>query len=653
METYGYAGKILRVDLSSGSTSYTPTMDYAEKFVGGRGIAAKIYWDEVPPEVNAFDSENRIIFATGPLGGLPALSGSRWQICGKSPSSTPQQFCYGNLGGRWGAELKFAGYDAIVVKGKSEKPVFIFLHDDIVELKDASSLWGRGAIETREILKGELGGNTRVVAIGPAGENMAIMSTILADNDASGSGGLGAVMGAKGLKAVAVGSAGKRIKVAQPEKLRDITKYYRDLGRTFPTTGWEYLSRWSRDPILGLRTIPGDEMKKEPCYGCLGRCARRKYETADGKTGKFICHSAFFYQPWAERFYGDWTDVPFYATKLCDDYGLDAVDIDLMVSWLDGCYQAGILTDANTGMPLSKLGSMEFIETLVTKVALRDGFGDNLANGIEEAARTVGSDAEQQLDSAGYLAESGYHPYGPRLYLANALLYAMEPRIPINQLHEVGLPIAKWAAGTMGLTYVTSDVIRAIAKRFWGSELAADFNTYDGKALATKKIQDREYAIECLILCNFLWPIMENDQTEDHVGDPTLESRILSAVIGKEVSEEGLYEIGERVFNLQRAILVREGHRGRAFDNLPDLFFTVPLNYDQANPECIVPGKDGEVTSRKGAMVDREKFERMKDEYYEFRKWDVATGLQTRETMDRLALKEVAQELEQRGLIAI
>jgi aldehyde:ferredoxin oxidoreductase len=377
------------------------------------------------------------------------------------------------------------------------------------------------------------------------------------------------------------------------------------------------------------------------------------YKTADGKTGKFICHSAFFYQPWAERFYGDWTDVPFYATKLCDDYGLDAVDIDLMICWLNGCYQAGILTDEKTGMMLSKLGSMEFIETLVTKVALRDGFGDHLANGVEEAARTVGSDAEHQLASAGYLSEPGYHPYGPRLYLANALLYAMEPRIPINQLHEVGLPIAKWVAGTMGLTYVTSDVIRAIAKRFWGSELAADFNSYDGKALATKKIQDREYAIECLILCNFLWPIMEIDQTEDHVGDPTLESRILSAVLGKEISEEDLYDVGERVFNLQRAILVREGHRGREFDTLPDLFFTVPLDYDQANPECIVPGKDGEVTSRKGAVVDINKFERMKDEYYELRKWDVATGLQTRETMDRLALKEVAQELEQRGLIAI
>jgi aldehyde:ferredoxin oxidoreductase len=653
METYGYAGKILRVDLSSGSTSDAPTMDYAEKFVGGRGIAAKIYWDEVPPDVDAFDAENTLIFATGPLAGIPVFSGSRWQVCGKSPATTPQMYSYGNLGGRWGAELKFTGYDAIVVQGISEKPVYLFLHDDSAELRDASALWGRGAIETRDILKSELGSSTRVVAIGQAGENKATMATLLADNDASCSAGLGATMGSKRLKAIVVGGSKRGVKVAQPERLHELIEYYRGLGIAFPVAGMEHLSRWSRDPILEFRTIPGPEMKREPCYGCLSKCARRTYEAADGKKGKFICHSAFFYQPYAERYYEDWTDTPFYATKLCDNYGLDAVDIDLMISWLNGCYQAGILTDESAGIPISRLGSIEFIETLLRRVALRDGLGDALAQGIDKAADTVGCGAKEQLEVAGYLSESGYHPYGPRLYIANALLYAMEPRMPISQVHEVGLILAKWVAGTMGLTCVTSDVVRAVAKRFWGSESAADFTTYDGKALATKSIQDRQYAIECLILCNFLWPLTNLEFTDDHVGDPTLESRILSAVTGKEVSEEGLYGIGERVFNLQRAILVREGHHGRAFDNLPDFFFTVPLNYDQANPQCLVPGKDGEVTSRKGAVVDREQFNRMRDEYYQLRQWDVTTGLQTRANLESLALNDVAQDLEQRGLLAI
>ncbi|TET87775.1 MAG: aldehyde ferredoxin oxidoreductase, partial [Dehalococcoidia bacterium] len=190
MTTFGYAGKILRIDLSSASLTEVSTLDYAS-FLGGRGIAAKIYWDEVSPEVSAFDADNKLIFATGPLAGLPVLGSSRWTVCGKSPVPTPEQFCYGNLGGRWGAELKFAGYDAIVVQGKSERPVYLFLHDGMAEFQDASSLWGRGSIETREILKSERGGSAKVVAIGPAGENMATMASLLADNDASGSGGLG------------------------------------------------------------------------------------------------------------------------------------------------------------------------------------------------------------------------------------------------------------------------------------------------------------------------------------------------------------------------------------------------------------------------------------------------------------------------------
>ena len=285
--TGGYAGRILRVDLSSGKITETPTADYADRFLGGRGIAAKVYWDEVPPGAGCFDPENRLIFITGPLCGVPAVSGSRWEVCGKGPHS-PARFSYGNLGGRWGAALKFAGYDGVIVQGKSDQPVYLFIHDDAVEFRDASGLWGKGAIETRETLKSELGGPVKVVAIGPAAENMAVMATLLADNDASGSGGLGAVMGSKKLKAIVVKEGREGVKVAQPDKLRELTEHYRSLRRCFPTDGWEYLSRWSRDPTMEPRLMPGPEMKKEPCYGCLGRCARKVYVSADGKKGKFI-----------------------------------------------------------------------------------------------------------------------------------------------------------------------------------------------------------------------------------------------------------------------------------------------------------------------------------------------------------------------------
>jgi len=167
MANCGYAGEILWVDLTSGETERRATSDYADRFLGGRGLAAKIYWDEVPPDVGALEPENRLIFATGPLGGVPMIGGSRWTICGKSAAM--ETFSYCNLGGRWGAELKFAGFDAIVTYGKSNKPVYLLIDGDKVALKDASGIWGSGAINTREALKAEHGKSARVVAIGPAG----------------------------------------------------------------------------------------------------------------------------------------------------------------------------------------------------------------------------------------------------------------------------------------------------------------------------------------------------------------------------------------------------------------------------------------------------------------------------------------------------
>ncbi len=253
---------------------------------------------------------------------------------------------------------------------------------------------------------------------------------------------------------------------------------------------------------------------------------------------------------------------------------------------------------------------------------------------------------------AGYLDEPGNDIYGPRLYLANAFPYAMEPRIPIQQVHEIGLLIPMWVvATTLGFGHVTTEVLRGIAERFWGGELAMDFSTYEGKALAARMIQDRQYAKESLILCDYIWPLIDLPNTEDHIGDPTLESKLLSAVTGREVNEEGLNRIGERVFNLQRAILVREGHRGREYDVLSDLSYNVPLNYDISNPQCLVPGRNGEMISRKGAVVDRKQFEKMKDEYYHLRGWDVATGLQTKAQLEELGLGDVAQEMEKRNLL--
>jgi aldehyde:ferredoxin oxidoreductase len=650
MGTPGYAGRILRMDLSSQRVDELPTSDYAGNFCGGRGFAARLYWDAVKPEASALDPGNLLVFATGPLAGVPVIGGSRWQVCGKSPAAKPHHFSYSNLGGRWGASLKFSGYDAVAVQGRSERPVYVLINDDGVNLRDASALWGRGAIDTREALKAELGDTARVAAIGPAGENLAVMATILADQDSSGSGGLGASMGAKNLKAVVVTSARRGTEVAHPERLQELISYYRGLVR-LPLNASIY--RYSEELVPSFGRA---KMKKaDPCYGCRG-CTRRLYEAEDGKKGKFMCASALFYQPWVVHHHGGWKDdVAFYATKMIDDYGLDSKAIDHTIGWLHACYRAGILTDEDTGMPISRAGSLEFIEALTRKIAFREGFGDLLASGIHAAAESLGREVVELADGVGYLGMPEYELlYDPRLYIPHAMFYAMEPRLPMSQLHEYGVLMPKFAAWAKGIpdAKASPEVVRAIARRFWGSEVAADLSRYEGKAMAAKRIQDRETAKECLVLCDMLWPIVDLYDTEDHVGDPTLESRLLSTVTGMDIDEEGLNRIGERVFNLQRAILVMEGHRGRDFDQPPGRCFTDPLRFDQVNQDCVVPGGNWEPVSRKGMTLDRGSFEKMKDEYYQLRGWDVGTGLQTKAALEGLGLGDVAGDLESRGLLA-
>ncbi len=641
---FGYAGRILKVDLSQGSMVEIPTVDYADRFLGGRGIASKIYWDDVPPEIKAFDAANQLIFITGPLAGFPGLAGSRWQICGKSPTTVPESFSYANLGGSWGARLKFAGYDGIVIQGNSDKPVYLFVQDGRPEIRDASFLWGRGTIEVREILKEKLGGDVRIIAIGPAGENIATMAIVFGDDDSSGSSGFGAVMGSKKLKAIAVKGGGK-VTAANPEKLQQLRKYILHLRKDAPTV---YAAGY-RSPFV----LENPRMKKVACYGCISGCDRTIYEAENHEKGKYMCQSLILYPFLAERYYGKMKDVPFYASRLCDEYGLDVAAVNEMILWLRRCYKEGILTDETTGIPLSKVGSLEFMEALVKRISLREGFGDILAQGIFKAADLIGDTAKQQLGHSIHKTGQTYL-YGPRLYITNAILYATEPRVPVQQLHEISFLIHQWIdwCNKVDGAYLSSSVLNAIANKFFGSEIAMDFSTYKGKALAAKKIQDREYAKECLILCDFSWPIMHAKHSDDHLGDPAIESRILSAVTGREVDEEGLCQIGERVFNLQRSILINEGHKGRENDSLSEFNYTVPVGFNAGNPECLVPGKDGEIISRKGAVVDRGEFEKMKDEYYLLRGWDVVTGLQTEAKLKEIGLQDIAEELERRGLTA-
>jgi len=633
---FGYAGEILKVDLADGRITRLPTADYADRFVGGRGMAARLYWDMAPPGARAFDPENCLIYITGPVTGFNRLAGCRWQVCGKAPITEPEVFSYANLGERWGSYLKYAGYDGLVVTGKADKPVYIYIHDGAIEIKDASSLWGKSAFEASDSLKGELGKEVSVLTISPAAENLVSFATMLTDDGASGASGLGSVMGSKNLKAVVV-AGDKRPKAADPERLGNLADRILQIRKDT----WK---NW-------LNEIPG-RARLRACYNCGIGCFRKSYEEG-GRRYKFFCQAMHVYWGAAEKYQPDFTEVALLAIRLCDRYGLDTTVMQPMIDWLTICHQEGILREEDTGLPLSKIGSAEFIEELTRKIAYREGFGDLLARGTIKAAEKVGKRAQELLHDHVITRAGETRDYDPRLILTNALLYATEQRRPINQLHEVAHSLwlwCNWTRGEEGAFLSYNDFLN-IGKNFWGGAAAADYSTYEGKALAAKKIQDRTYAKESLILCDFLWPIIWVRFADDHTGDPAMESRVLSAITGKEIDEAGLNRIGERIFNLQRAILLRQGWGGRQGDRLLDYLHDEPLSFVFFTPDCIVPGKNGEIVSRKGAKIDRADFENLKSEYYVLRGWDVESGLPTEKKLGELGLADVAADLKTRGLL--
>ncbi|CAB1065767.1 Tungsten-containing aldehyde:ferredoxin oxidoreductase (EC [Olavius sp. associated proteobacterium Delta 1] len=637
MTEFGYAGKILTIDLSDGSTASLPSVDYADRFLGGRGMAAKLYWDLVPPQTGALDPDNCLICVTGPVAGFTGLAGCRWQICAKSPAMDPEAFSYANLGDRWGSWLKYAGYDGLVVRGKAAKPVYLFINNDIVEIRDASSLWGQPTFEAADRLKAELGKAVSVLTIGPAAENLVCFATMLTDDGSSGASGLGSVMGSKRLKAI-VAAGNKRPRAADPERLSHLAQRVLELRKDT----WK---NWFVD-------IPG-RTRLRPCYGCVSGCFRKSYQAEGGRRFKFFCQPVHVYWEIPQKYHDDWQAVSLLAIRLCDRYGLDTTVMQPLIAWLSSCYQEGVLREEDTGLPLSRIGSAEFIEELTRKIALREGFGDLLARGTINAAARVGSKAQQLLSASILTRANETRDYDPRLVLTNALFYATEPRRPINQVHELTHALWMWLNWSQGQedAFLSYDDLRVVAENFWGGAAAADFSTYEGKALAAKKIQDRAYAKESLILCDFLWPIIWVRFAENHTGDPTMESRVLSAITGKEIDQAGLNKIGERIYNLQRAILLRQGRGGRQGDRLMDYLHEEPLQDVFFNPECLVPGQDGEIVSRQGAKIERTDFEKLKSEYYQLRGWEVKSGLPTDTRLRDLELGDVAADLKARDLL--
>jgi aldehyde:ferredoxin oxidoreductase len=635
---FGWCGKTLKIDLTDSKVTSLPTGDYADLFLGGRGIATRLYWEFVKPETKAFDPENLLIFMTGPLGATGVPGSSRFIVAGKSPMHRPEGFCYGNLGGFFGPFLKKAGYDGLLISGRSPKPVYIWIQDDDARILDASALWGRGVYDVRDILKETHGKNVRFITTGVAGENKCRSANLLTDNEGSATGGFGAVFGAKNLKAVAVLGTGNP-QTAHPERLKGLNK----LALAMNKNDYQF------------NPFPPDQVRrtgKGSCYQCGLDCIMRNaYQTASGKNVVRKCQAMFVYFPWVARRQGEPMETAVDATGICNDLSLCTMEMYNIVDWLARCQQAGALAESDTGLDMTQIGTRAFFEQLARMIAYREGFGDLLAEGLVRAGEKLSPEA-RALFPEGVSDVGDAASYSAREYMMNGLLYAFEPRQPIAMLHEISRLVGYWVInkGNPQASPVTNDVFRAAAARFWGHEKAWDLSTPEGKAQAAVRTMDRTYVKDSLLLCDSGWPMMVSWNTPDHVGDPALESQIFTAVTGIDADEKSLHQYGERIFNLQRAIQLREGRRTPADDVVAEFNFTRPVYYVFMNPEVIVPGPGNEVVSRKGRMLDRSAFATMRQEFYKLRGWDPETGRQKAKTLERLGLSDVAAELAQGNL---
>jgi aldehyde:ferredoxin oxidoreductase len=629
---YGWMGKILRVNLSSSKIVEFSTQPYAEKWLGGRGIASRIYWETVTPKTKAFDPDNRLIFMTGPLVGTGAQGATRLAVVGKSPMTFPEGYCYGNIGGFAGAELKKAGFDGVVIEGRADHPVYLWIHDNEAELRDASSLWGQGAYRTGEILRQTHGEEAHFITTGVAGERRVRTAVVLASHHSTSSAGFGAVMGSKNLKAVVVKGTG-RPSVADPERLKELNRYTIQIGKRVTLSIPPMIVATNHGHLLEV-------IGKGGCFQCGLECIRGLFRYGQRLEGYRKCQAMAYYLPWKYSREDEPLETFFDAPTLANDYSLESWELDSMIDWLYRCYQSGALTEEETGLPLSKIGTREFLEKLLHSIAYREGFGDVLAEGLVRAGEKVSGKARAMFKHT--VAPIGMDDlFPPRAFVAHALLYYLDPRIHHHLLHEIAFLNAAWRINQLepGTTPVTTKVVHDVARVFWGSDEAGDLSSYEGKALAVKKMQNRCYVKDSLGLCDFAWPILYSFNTPDHVGDPDLEANIFNAVTG--IPGEALERYAERICNLQRAILVREGRRTPEADFPPEFNFTEPLQALPLSKVVTVPGPGDEAVDVRGRVLDRDRFTTMLKEYYHLRGWDKEKGHPRPDTLAALGLDDL------------
>jgi aldehyde:ferredoxin oxidoreductase len=622
-------GDVLHVDLSGREVRREPyTTDRVRGYLGARGYNARLLWDMVAPGIDALGPENVLIFGVGPLTGTGVPCSGRTTVTCKSP--TTGLYLKTNVGGGWGGHLKYAGYSHVVFTGCSEEPVYLWLDDDKVELRDATHLWCKDVVETEALIKEELGDReVRVACIGPGGENLVSFAAIMMSNyNAAGRGGVGAVMGSKRLKAIAVRGT-KAIGMADPRafaghvgEMWDILMAGRPSGlHLYGTSGgvvaWNELNLFpaynfqkgyyeEADKISGQRLVEDGYLKRRvACYSCPLGC-HRYTEIDEGKYAGTFTGGPEYETLGALGAGCGVSDLKaiIKANALCNRYGLDVISAGSVIQWLLECQQRELDFDRE-GLDLS-WGNGDTVIELVKRIALREGIGDLLAKGVKKASEKMGQESYKWAIQAKGLEQSRVDTRSSYSY---ALGFAVNPRGP-DHLHTMSSAEFGFSAGA-----------RALIGRITGSEAYANPRLLDKRAEIVRWFEDVYVVVDSLGICFF-----SSTKSVDRLAD------LLSAAIGERYDEEELMRLGRKVVTLEKSFNVREGAT-RGDDKLPwRLMHEEPPD---------VPGKD--------AIDSPEKMDRLLDEYYALHGWDRETSWPTRETLAALDLSDVADQLAKMG----
>ncbi len=629
-------GTLLYVDLNSGATESRPLTEHMRvHYVGGRGINVRILFDEVGPEVDALSPDNRLIFGTGLLTATTAPCAARFNVTAKSPLTGIVGDA--NAGGYFGPALKKAGIDHLIFKGKAEVPSYLWIDDGKVEIRAASHLWGKNTRETEEMIKDELGDKkVRVAGIGQAGENQVRIANVIHEERAAARTGMGAVMGSKNLKAVAVRGTQAVGGLADPDGFNrramelqkaiaegddydDFSKssassgvYYSNLSGIFAVKNFQQAGGFE-----GIENFNPEEIYAKyyqgnvRCFGCPIGCGKH-FEVKEGpyagERGTKIEEGAF--GPLGPVCGNDNIDSILKMSIMANQLGLDTIEFGQAMSVLMDLQENGVITEGDLDGISMTWGNHESMIRMMEKIAFRQGVGDILAEGIVRAVKRFGKDAEKYVS----------HSKG-------MVLASLDPRTIKGT--ALGL-----ATATRGADHLRSMVMAEFVPVMFPEEAVARFGTAEAlnglsynKAAITIYYQHLALTPDLLEICRFLFHIAQG--TESFSFDNLTE--LYSLATGIEADEKHMFTLAERVFNIERAFLCREGIR-RKDDRLIGKWSDEP-----------VPNGDF-----KGETLDPVKWEAMLDDYYRLRGWD-ENGVPTRKKLQELGIEDVADSLEKAG----